>query len=655
MSSNTFGVTITAVDRVSAVVNKINQSIARTTKPARDLQTSLSGLGKELGINRVADGMKSIGSAARDAVRQVGSMVPALAAIAGIGTAAGIAALATEFGKAGAEINRTSGVTGVAAGELQAYRGAAKLAGLSSDDMTGSLKTLGRTIEDATFGRNQDALVMMQKFGMRLRKTKEGAVDATLALKEVANAIVAQKGNVQAQALIAGTFGVESLLPLLQKGGKGIDEFVSRAKSMGLVLSDKDLARAQHYNETMLRLDGQATKLKYAFGEAMAPAVERVLNVVGKLIKKYGDVAATKVAEYVEKFANWLDQVDWDKTADSIAKFVDQIGGVKGIAIAIAAISFAGPIADVLSLIANLTLLATSAAPAAAKALAGVGAGGAVGGAAGVVAAGATGYGIGSLIRSYYDDYVRWSTGGERWSLNDYWTGTNRHDHAATGGYTQEELDSVKDGGGAKLTGSAKQRLGAADLFSGLESKYGLPSGLLDSVWNTESSRGDPKWMRSPKGAMGHFGFMPATASQYGVTDPNDLTQSATSAARMYSDLLKANGGDLNKALAAYNWGQGNLSSKGLENAPKETRDYIAKVRSQMGGGSLYSAQTAPIVAANQPGAVAGAGATEDAGKVHVEIQLVGAPAGTKASVRSTGNVTASVKIGRSLLTEANI
>ena len=159
--------------------------------------------------------------------------------------------------------------------------------------------------------------------------------------------------------------------------------------------------------------------------------------------------------------------------------------------------------------------------------------------------------------------------------------------------------------------------------------------------------------MRSPKGAMGHFGFMPGTANQYGVTNPDDLTQSATGAARMYSDLLKANGGDLNKALAAYNWGQGNLSSKGLQNAPKETRDYIAKVRSQMGGGALYAGASTPIVAANQPGAVSAAGG--DAGKVQVEVVFANAPAGTKTSLKTSGNVSASVRIGSANVTGPSV
>lgn len=119
------------------------------------------------------------------------------------------------------------------------------------------------------------------------------------------------------------------------------------------------------------------------------------------------------------------------------------------------------------------------------------------------------------------------------------------------------------------------------DLFTRLESQYGLPSGLLDAVWAAESSRG--RNMLSPKGASGHMGFMPATAQQYGVQDPHDLAQAATGAARMYSDLLRQSGGDLPRALAGYNWGVGNLARKGFDAAPTETRNYIQKVTAAMG------------------------------------------------------------------------
>ncbi|EJM25134.1 putative soluble lytic transglycosylase fused to an ABC-type amino acid-binding protein [Pseudomonas sp. GM21] len=116
-------------------------------------------------------------------------------------------------------------------------------------------------------------------------------------------------------------------------------------------------------------------------------------------------------------------------------------------------------------------------------------------------------------------------------------------------------------------------------LFAQLEQKNRLPSGLLDAVWSAESSRGQN--MQSPKGAQGHFQFMPATAQQYGLNDPNNLQQSAAAAAKMLSDMMQQTG-SVPGALAAYNWGIGNVQRKGMDAAPAETRNYIQKVTANM-------------------------------------------------------------------------
>ena len=120
----------------------------------------------------------------------------------------------------------------------------------------------------------------------------------------------------------------------------------------------------------------------------------------------------------------------------------------------------------------------------------------------------------------------------------------------------------------------------ANPLFDQIEQKFGLPGGLLDAVWSQESARG--KYMLSPAGAQGHFQFMPATAKQYGLSDPNNLEQSANAAGRMFSDLLKKYNGDIPKTLAGYNWGQGNVDKYGLDKAPKETVNYINKIAPQI-------------------------------------------------------------------------
>jgi len=118
--------------------------------------------------------------------------------------------------------------------------------------------------------------------------------------------------------------------------------------------------------------------------------------------------------------------------------------------------------------------------------------------------------------------------------------------------------------------------------FADLESKYKLPLGMLDKLWSIESSRGS-NMGPSSAGATGHFQFMPKTAAAYKMTeaDTYDLNKSSEAAAHMMSDLLKQFKGDEAKAIAAYNWGSGNVTNKGMGAIPPETQAYLEKYGTQ--------------------------------------------------------------------------
>lgn len=116
------------------------------------------------------------------------------------------------------------------------------------------------------------------------------------------------------------------------------------------------------------------------------------------------------------------------------------------------------------------------------------------------------------------------------------------------------------------------------------ETSNGIPPGLLARLlW--QESRYRPEiingTVRSPAGAVGIAQFMPATAREWGVI-ATDAGSSIAGAGRYLSWLYRKTG-SWALALAAYNWGIGNVLKKGVDGAPEETRNYFSQILSDVG------------------------------------------------------------------------
>jgi hypothetical protein len=105
----------------------------------------------------------------------------------------------------------------------------------------------------------------------------------------------------------------------------------------------------------------------------------------------------------------------------------------------------------------------------------------------------------------------------------------------------------------------------------------GVEPGLIRAVIQVESG-GNPLAV-SPAGAQGLMQLMPATGGELGVNNPFDPVQNIMAGTRYLRQLLDRYRGDVRLALAAYNWGMGNLEKR-PEYMPNETQRYIVKVES---------------------------------------------------------------------------
>ena len=125
------------------------------------------------------------------------------------------------------------------------------------------------------------------------------------------------------------------------------------------------------------------------------------------------------------------------------------------------------------------------------------------------------------------------------------------------------------------------------DLITATAARYGVDPQLALAVARQES--GFNQEARSPVGAIGVFQLMPATAKWLGV-DPYNVEQNIEGGIRYLSQLLAQYGNDMNRALAAYNWGPGNLAKaiasygeQWIMHAPTETKNYLRNIIRSLG------------------------------------------------------------------------
>lgn len=162
-------------------------------------------------------------------------------------------------------------------------------------------------------------------------------------------------------------------------------------------------------------------------------------------------------------------------------------------------------------------------------------------------------------------------TGPETW---DSTTPDNSTSDTGTASFTDELTDMAR-----RAFNIWQPPAAYAATIAAAEQRHGIPQAMLARLlyqecrWRDDIISGR---LRSPVGAIGIAQFMPATARELGI-DPLNTDQAIDGAGRYLAGLFRKFG-NWSQALAAYNWGQGNVQRKGLGAAPAETRAYYSEI-----------------------------------------------------------------------------
>jgi soluble lytic murein transglycosylase-like protein len=140
---------------------------------------------------------------------------------------------------------------------------------------------------------------------------------------------------------------------------------------------------------------------------------------------------------------------------------------------------------------------------------------------------------------------------------------------------------------------------------------------LIRSVIRTESNfRVDAV---SPKGARGLMQLMPETAEQLGIVDVFDPSENVEGGARYLRQLLDRFGGDLTRALAAYNAGPARVEQYNGVPPFAETRMYVSRITADLDNKKIVAVAGKQVLASRRIARKAGPAPASESGELLAE------------------------------------
>ncbi|GBQ84070.1 Phage-related tail protein [Gluconacetobacter johannae DSM 13595] len=324
-------VVISAADRASAVLEKINGRIAALQAPVRRAQAAFGRFASLSGLNRLGNGLAGLGRQALSAFRYMGQIVPVLGAITGAASLAGIYRLSSAWAQFGTRLMNTSRTMGMAPDRLMAMQNAARLGGSSAESMTSALQQLSDLKWRGPAGFAPEQMAAFQASGIikgveNLKALKPDELFARIAAK------IGSIRNPAAQAIAAtqllGQAGAD-LLPVFREGANQWEADIRLAQRHGLV-TEKQAEAANQLRRSQENLTQSVEGLGFRVAAVLSPVLTPLLNQLSQWIDTNPQVTEglNALGQMVQQFTTWLRNSGWSEIKGDIRGIYDEIKGV---------------------------------------------------------------------------------------------------------------------------------------------------------------------------------------------------------------------------------------------------------------------------------------------------------------------------------------
>ena len=347
MSSKLSPVTIVlrGVDKVTGTVNKISTRMRALNKPVRDLSRAFSDLNKNSGFSKVMQKTQGVAASFAQLARR------ALFA----GTALGVAAVAgmRRFISSADALDEAAQAAGISIERLQEVRFAAGRSGIGEGQIDQMMRKFSRTLGEVR--RGTGALHgVLKKSNPELLKQFRAVQDTDEGLDLLMRTLRTIPNQALRNVLAVAAVG---------KGGERItlladsyDELIDKARELGIVLDRQTVDQAVKAQDALENLGLIGKGLAMIVGSSLLPVVLDLTKRLTGWINANRDLIRAKVPEYAQRLATQITEIaNWLSIAvPKMVSFIDQVGGLKTVLAALAAVIMGPVLASLFALSAAL-------------------------------------------------------------------------------------------------------------------------------------------------------------------------------------------------------------------------------------------------------------------------------------------------------------
>jgi hypothetical protein len=317
--------------------------------------TTIRDLLVRLGVDADIDGLDKFD----DGLQTIALSLSAVS-VAAIGTIGVLFGVTSATAAAGDEAAKTAQQLGLTSDAYQELLFAAERSGASQEQLAVGLKTIQRLAFDAANG-NAEAAKTFEQLGISVTDANGNLKSGEQLLLEAADAISKLDNEAEKIALAQKLFGEggAALLPLLDRGSKGIDELRRRARELGFVL-DEDATRAsEQFSDSLLDAKAVLEGIRNTIGVALLPVFTALLD----LFVAGAQVVQPIIAGFVDFIENTVGLEAAGAALLAVLGFIAASFGALGALLGSAAV--AGVLSSIIGFFSTLaTILGTTLAPA---------------------------------------------------------------------------------------------------------------------------------------------------------------------------------------------------------------------------------------------------------------------------------------------------